>query len=36
MALRDELAGVARAHLTPALTPIIEIVPFEGAILVTA
>ena len=36
VALRDELAGVARAKLTPALAPIIDTVPFEGAILVLA
>ena len=36
VALRDELATVARARLTPALTPIIDTVPFEGAILVLA
>jgi len=36
VALRDELAGVARAQLTPALAPIIDTVPFEGAILVLA
>ena len=36
VALRDELAGVARAQLTPALAPSIEPVPFEGAILVIA
>jgi len=36
IALRDELAGVARAKLTPALAPIIDTVPFEGAILVLA
>jgi ATP-dependent DNA helicase RecG len=36
VAVRDELAGVARAQLTPALIPIIDTVPFEGAILVTA
>jgi ATP-dependent DNA helicase RecG len=36
VALRDELAGVARAKLTPPLAPIIDIVPFEGAILVLA
>jgi ATP-dependent DNA helicase RecG len=36
VALRDELAGVARAQLTPALAPIIDTVPFEGAILVVA
>jgi ATP-dependent DNA helicase RecG len=36
VAMRDELAGVARAKLTPALAPIIDTVPFEGAVLVTA
>ncbi|MGH3158251.1 MAG: RNA-binding domain-containing protein, partial [Streptosporangiaceae bacterium] len=36
VALRDELAGAARAKLTPALAPIIDTVPFEGAILVLA
>jgi ATP-dependent DNA helicase RecG len=36
VALRDELAGVARTKLTPALAPVIDIVPFEGAILVLA
>jgi ATP-dependent DNA helicase RecG len=36
VALRDELAGVARAKLTPALTPLIDTVPFEGVILVLA
>jgi len=36
LALRDELAGVARGRLTPALTPSVEIVPFEGAALVVA
>jgi ATP-dependent DNA helicase RecG len=36
VALRDELAGVARSKLTPALAPIIDTVPFEGAILVLA
>ena len=36
VALRDELAGVARAQLTPALAPIIDTVPFEGAILMLA
>ncbi len=36
IALRDELAGVARAQLTPALAPIIDTVPFEGAILMLA
>jgi len=35
-ALRDELAGVAHAKLTPALAPIIDTVPFQGAILVLA
>jgi ATP-dependent DNA helicase RecG len=33
-AVRDEVAGVARSKLTPALAPSIEIVPFEGAALV--
>lgn len=36
VALRDELAGVARAQLTPALAPIIDTVPFEGVILMLA
>jgi ATP-dependent DNA helicase RecG len=36
VALRDELAGVARAKVTPALAPVIDTVPFEGAILVVA
>jgi ATP-dependent DNA helicase RecG len=36
VALRDELAGVARAKLTPALAPAIDTVPFEGVILLTA
>ncbi len=36
VALRDELAGVARTKLTPALAPVIDTVPFEGAILVLA
>ena len=36
VAQRDELAGVARAKLTPALAPIIDAVPFEGAILLLA
>lgn len=36
VAIRDELAGVARSKLTPALAPIIDTVPFEGAILVLA
>jgi ATP-dependent DNA helicase RecG len=36
VAVRDELAGIARAQLTPALAPSIEPVPFEGAILVVA
>ena len=36
VALRDELAGAARAQLTPALAPIIDTVPFEGAILMLA
>lgn len=30
-AMRDEVAGIARSKLTPALAPSIEIVPFEGA-----
>ena len=34
--LRDELVGVARAKLTPALAPIVDTVPFEAAILVVA
>ncbi|HWF79716.1 MAG TPA: ATP-binding protein [Streptosporangiaceae bacterium] len=36
VALRDELAGVARSKLTPALAPVIDILPFEGAVLVLA
>src|SRR5215472_15020536 len=36
VALRDELSGVARGKLTPALAPVIDTVPFEGAILVLA
>lgn len=36
VALRDELAGVARSKLTPPLAPGINIVPFEGATLVVA
>lgn len=36
VALRDELAGVARGKLTPPLAPSIKIVPFEGANLVLA
>jgi len=36
VALRDELAGVARAKLTPALAPVIDTVPFEGVMLVLA
>ncbi|WP_052711051.1 ATP-binding protein [Pseudofrankia sp. DC12] len=36
LALRDELAGVARGKLTPPLAPVIEIVPFEGVTLVVA
>jgi ATP-dependent DNA helicase RecG len=36
VALRDELAGVARARLTPSLAPVIDAVPFEGAVLVLA
>ncbi|HUZ24949.1 MAG TPA: ATP-binding protein [Streptosporangiaceae bacterium] len=36
VALRDELAGIARAKLTPALAPVIDTVPFEGVILVLA
>lgn len=36
VALRDALAGVARTRLTPALAPVIDTVPFEGAILVLA
>lgn len=36
VALRDELAGVARSKLTPPLAPIIDTVPFEGAILLLA
>jgi len=36
VAQRDELAGVARAKLTPALAPVIDTVPFEGVILVLA
>lgn len=33
-AVRDEVATVARAKLSPALAPSIEIVPFEGVTLV--
>lgn len=33
-AMRDEVAGVARAKLTPPLAPSVEIVPFEGVTLV--
>ncbi len=33
-AVRDEVAAVARAKLSPALAPSIEIVPFEGVTLV--
>lgn len=33
-AMRDEVVGVARGKLTPALAPSVEIVPFEGAALV--
>lgn len=36
LALRDELAGVARGKLTPALAPVIDVVPFDGAVLVLA
>jgi hypothetical protein len=36
VALRNELAGVARVKLTPALAPVIDTVPFESAILVLA
>lgn len=36
VALRDELAGVARAKLTPPLSPSIQVVPFEGVNLVLA
>ncbi len=36
VAIRDELAGVARTKLTPALAPIIDTVSFEGAILLLA
>jgi ATP-dependent DNA helicase RecG len=36
VAVRDELAGVARTKLTPALAPAIDTAPFEGAILVLA
>jgi ATP-dependent DNA helicase RecG len=36
VALRDELAGVARSKLTPPLAPGINIVPFEGATLIVA
>jgi ATP-dependent DNA helicase RecG len=32
-AMRDEVAGIARSKLTPALAPSIEVVPFEGAAL---
>jgi ATP-dependent DNA helicase RecG len=32
--MRDEVVGVARSKLTPALAPSVEIVPFEGAALV--
>lgn len=32
-AMRDEVAGIARGRLTPALAPSIEIVPFEGTAL---
>lgn len=32
-AARDEVAGIARGKLTPALAPSIEIVPFEGTAL---
>jgi ATP-dependent DNA helicase RecG len=33
-AMRDEVVGVARSKLTPALAPSVEIVPFEGVALV--
>lgn len=36
VALRDELAGVARGKLTPPLAPGINVVPFEGVTLVVA
>ena len=36
VALRDELAGVARSRLTPPLAPSINVVPFEGVTLVVA
>src|SRR5262245_7833496 len=36
LALRDELAGLARSRLTPPLAPSIEIVPFEGTTLLLA
>ena len=36
VALRDDLAGIARVKLTPALAPIIDTVPFESAILLLA
>jgi ATP-dependent DNA helicase RecG len=32
-AMRDEVAGIARGRLTPALAPSIEVVPFEGTAL---
>jgi ATP-dependent DNA helicase RecG len=32
-AIRDEVAGIARSKLTPALAPSVEVVPFEGAAL---
>ncbi len=33
-AMRDEVVGIARSKLTPALAPSVEIMPFEGAVLV--
>jgi ATP-dependent DNA helicase RecG len=33
VAMRDEVAGIARSKLTPALAPSIEVVPFEGTAL---
>lgn len=33
-AMRDEVVGIARSKLTPALAPSVEIVPFEGAAIV--
>jgi ATP-dependent DNA helicase RecG len=36
VALRDELAGVARGKLTPALAPVIDTLPFEGEVLLVA